>query len=72
MIRAQGTETAICLGHGELGTYLCLVDLISIWEAMNKNNKRALLEIHTRISQLRFTSIFTVMVNQWHPFKRTF
>ena len=24
MICAQGTETAICLGHGELGTYLTL------------------------------------------------
>jgi len=53
-IRALGTETIICLGHGELGTYLRWVDLISIWEAMNKNNKRALSEIHTKISQPPF------------------
>lgn len=39
MIRAQGAETEICLGHGELETYLGWVDLISIWEATNKQTK---------------------------------
>jgi hypothetical protein len=44
-IRALGTDAAICLSLGEFGTYLWSMDLISIWEAMNKNNKRALLEL---------------------------
>lgn len=29
-IRALGTETEICLGHGEFGTYLFSEDLISV------------------------------------------
>lgn len=34
---ALGKESAICLSHGEFGKYLQLVDLISIWETMIKN-----------------------------------
>ena len=41
MIHAQGAETAICLGHGELETYLGQVDLISIWEATNKQKQKS-------------------------------
>lgn len=57
------TETAICLGRGELGAYFCWVGFILMWEAMDKNNKRALLEVYTRISQLLLTSAFTLRVN---------
>lgn len=48
-----------------------LLDLISIWETMNQNNKRALLEIHTKTSLLLFTFMFTVIRNQPHPSKST-
>lgn len=44
-IHALGAKTAICLGLGESGTYSSWVDLISMWEATDKNNKRALLKI---------------------------
>lgn len=41
MIRAQGAETEICLGHGELETYLGWVDLISTQEATNKQKQKS-------------------------------
>lgn len=34
---ALGTESAICLSHGEFGKYLQSVNLFSIWETMIKN-----------------------------------
>lgn len=71
-IRALVTETAICLGRGELGTYFCWVGFMSMWEAMDTSNERALLEVHTRISLLPLISAFTLIVNQRHPFKSTF
>lgn len=52
--------------------FICWVDLVSIWKAMGKNNKRVLLEISTRIYWCQFTFVFTVIVKQGHPFKRTF